>query len=206
MFRTQQLRLKRLVDVVAAGAGLVAVGPVIALAAAAVKVSTRGPVFFRQQRPGLHGKPFTILKFKTMNDARGPDGQLLPDAERLTRVGRWIRSTSVDELPQLLNVLRGDMSLVGPRPLLMRYLERYDARQARRHDVKPGITGLAQVRGRNALSWNEKFELDVQYVEQWSLWLDAKILAETVRTVVRRDGISSGGHATMPEFMGNPPK
>lgn len=206
VFRNQQLRLKRAVDLIAAGAGLMATAPVLAVAAAAVKASTGGPIFFRQQRPGLHGKPFTILKFKTMTDARGADGQLLPDAERLTTVGRFIRATSLDELPQLVNVLKGEMSLVGPRPLLMRYLERYDARQARRHEVKPGITGLAQVRGRNALSWPEKFELDVQYVERWSLLLDARILGETVLTVLRRDGISSKEHATMPEFLGNAPK
>lgn len=203
MRREQQLRLKRAFDVLASAAGLTAVAPVLAAAAAAVRVTMGAPVFFRQQRPGLHGVPFSIWKFRTMTDARGPDGELLPDEERLTAVGRFIRQTSLDELPQLLNVLKGEMSLVGPRPLLMRYLGRYSSRQARRHDMKPGITGLAQVRGRNALSWPEKFEWDVKYVEDFSLLLDARILLETALKVVKREGISAGAHATMPEFMGN---
>lgn len=200
--RDQQLKMKRLIDVVGAAAGLALSAPALAAAAVAVRASMGAPVFFRQQRPGLGGVPFRLLKFRTMSDARGPDGKLLPDAERLTRVGQFIRSTSLDELPQLLNVLKGEMSLVGPRPLLMQYLSRYDARQARRHEMKPGITGLTAVRGRNALSWAEKFELDVQYVEQWSLWLDVRILGETVAKMIKREGISSKGHATMPEFMG----
>ena len=203
MRREHQLRLKRAFDVLASAAGLTAVAPVLAAAATAVRVTMGAPVFFRQQRPGLHGVPFSIWKFRTMTDARGPDGELLPDEERLTRVGRFIRQTSLDELPQLLNVLKGEMSLVGPRPLLMRYLGRYSSRQARRHDMKPGITGLAQVRGRNALSWPEKFEWDVKYVEDFSLLLDARILLETALKVVKREGISAGAHATMPEFMGN---
>lgn len=202
--REHQLRLKRAFDVLASAAGLAASAPVLALAAAAVRVSMGAPVFFRQQRPGLHGAPFFIWKFRTMTDARGADGQLLPDDARLTRVGRFIRQTSLDELPQLVNVLKGEMSLVGPRPLLMRYLGRYSARQARRHEMKPGITGLAQVRGRNALSWPEKFEWDVKYVDEFSLLLDAKILLETALKVVKREGISSSTHATMPEFMGEP--
>lgn len=200
--RVIQRALKRVLDVAGAGAGLVAGAPAMVGAAVAIRATMGAPVFFRQQRPGLHGKPFGLYKFRTMTDARGPDGELLPDAERLTPVGQFIRSTSLDELPQLLNVLRGEMSLVGPRPLLMRYLPRYSPRQSRRHEVKPGITGLAQVRGRNSLSWAEKFEHDVRYVEQWSLALDVRILVETVAQVLKRDGISSEGHATMPEFMG----
>ncbi|MDX2009470.1 MAG: sugar transferase [Myxococcaceae bacterium] len=198
----QQRKVKRAIDVVASAAGLLVTGPAILGAAALVRATLGAPVFFRQQRPGLHGKPFHIWKFRTMTDEKGPDGKLLPDDERLTRVGRFLRSSSLDELPQLLNVLKGEMSLVGPRPLLTRYLERYTPRQARRHEVPPGITGLTQVRGRNALSWDEKFELDVQYVENWSLWLDLQILGETALRVVDRRGISNAGHATMPEFMG----
>jgi sugar transferase EpsL len=200
--RDQQLRLKRAVDVVGAAAGLALGAPVMLAAAAAIRASMGGPVLFRQQRPGHLGQPFHVYKFRTMSDARDAAGRLKPDAERLTRVGRFIRATSLDELPQLLNVLKGEMSLVGPRPLLMQYLGRYTPRQARRHEVKPGITGLAQVRGRNSLSWEEKFEYDVQYVEQWSLGLDARILLETLGKVVKRDGISQQGHATMSEFMG----
>lgn len=203
MTREQQLLAKRVLDVAGAAACLALGAPVITAAAAAVRLSMGAPVFFRQERPGLHGRPFRLFKFRTMTDERGPDGKLLPDAQRLTAVGRFIRSTSLDELPQLLNVLKGEMSLVGPRPLLMQYLSRYDERQAKRHDMKPGITGLAQVRGRNSLSWEEKFEHDVQYVESWSLLLDARILLETVAQVVLRKGISAGGHATMPEFMGS---
>lgn len=200
--RAARSAVKRAVDLLGAATGLVLGAPAMAAAAVAIRATMGAPVLFRQQRPGLHGKPFGLYKFRTMTDARGPDGELLPDAERLTPVGRFIRSTSLDELPQLLNVLKGEMSLVGPRPLLMRYLPRYSPRQARRHEVKPGITGLAQVRGRNTLSWNEKFEFDVQYVDEWSLALDARILLETVGRVLKREGISSGAHATMPEFMG----
>ena len=203
MTRDQQLRIKRLIDLAGAAAGLLVAAPAMAAAAVAVRVSMGAPVFFRQERPGLGGRPFRLFKFRTMSDARGPDGNLLPDDERLTAVGQFIRSTSLDELPQLLNVLRGEMSLVGPRPLLMRYLARYNPRQARRHDMKPGITGLTAVRGRNALTWAEKFEFDVQYVEQWSLALDARILLQTVGKVLNRGGVSSDGHATMPEFLGD---
>lgn len=200
--RDVELAIKRLMDLVGATTGLMAGAPAMLGAAAAIRLTMGAPVLFRQQRPGLHGKPFGLYKFRTMTDARGPDGELLPDAERLTRVGQFIRSTSLDELPQLLNVLKGEMSLVGPRPLLMRYLARYSERQAKRHEMKPGITGLPGVRGRNALSWAKKFELDVQYVENWSLGLDLEILLQTVAQVLRRDGISSSGHATMPEFLG----
>jgi sugar transferase EpsL len=206
MKREQHLRVKRLLDVAGALAGLALGAPIMAAAAAAVRLRLGSPVLFRQARPGLHGRPFELLKFRTMADARSSDGAPLPDDQRLTALGQLLRATSVDELPQLFNVLRGEMSLVGPRPLLMRYLERYDSRQARRHEVLPGITGLTQVRGRNALSWEEKFELDVQYVEQWSLALDARILAETVAAVLGRRGVSSRGHATMPEFTGSAPE
>ncbi len=163
------------------------------------------PPLFVQRRPGIHGEVFRIFKFRTMTNETSSDGVLLPDAERLTPLGVWMRSTSIDEFPELLNVLRGEMSLVGPRPLLVQYLERYDERQARRHEVAPGITGLAQVRGRNALDWDAKFELDVQYVEQWSNWLDLTILWQTVSVVLDRDGISHGPEATMPEFQGAQP-
>lgn len=161
------------------------------------------PVLFRQERPGFGGRPFTVLKFRTMSEALGSDGELLPDDQRLGRFGRFLRATSLDELPGLWNVVKGDMSLVGPRPLLMAYLDRYSPEQARRHEVKPGITGWAQVNGRNALTWHEKFELDVWYVDHVSVWLDAKILALTLWNVVCRRGISAEGHATMPEFMGS---
>jgi sugar transferase EpsL len=160
------------------------------------------PVFFKQQRPGLHGKPFYMFKFRTMTNACDGDGCLLPDCDRLTPLGRFLRSTSLDELPELFNVLKGDMSLVGPRPLLMQYLDRYTPEQYRRHEVRPGVTGWAQVNGRNALSWEEKFEMDVWYVENRSFWLDLKILWMTLLKVVRREGISGDGCETMTEFEG----
>jgi sugar transferase EpsL len=158
------------------------------------------PVFFRQQRPGLHGRPFTMYKFRTMTEARDAHGNLLPDGERLTRFGRLLRSASLDELPELFNVLKGDMSLVGPRPLLMQYLDRYTPGQARRHKVKPGLTGWSQVNGRNAISWEEKFRLDVWYVDNWSIWLDIKIILITVWMIIRREGINQPGQPTMEEF------
>lgn len=161
------------------------------------------PVFFRQTRPGLHGKPFEMVKFRTMTDERGPDGLLLPDAVRLTSFGRFLRSTSLDELPELWNVIKGEMSLVGPRPLLMEYLPLYTSEQARRHEVRPGITGWAQVNGRNGISWEDKFILDVWYVDNRRLWLDIKILWLTVRKVLVRDGINTPGDTTMPVFKGN---
>ena len=160
------------------------------------------PVFFCQTRPGLNGKPFKMVKFRTMTDARGPDGQLLPDADRLTSFGRFLRASSLDELPELWNVLKGDMSLVGPRPLLVEYLPLYSPEQARRHEMRPGITGWAQVNGRNALSWDDKFKLDVWYVDHRSMWLDIKILWLTVRKVLVREGISAAGEATMTRFTG----
>ena len=161
------------------------------------------PVFLAQQRPGLGGKPFHLIKFRSMTNALDAQGRLLPDEKRLLRVGRFLRSTSLDELPELVNIVKGDMSLVGPRPLLMEYLPRYSAEQFRRHEVRPGLTGLAQVSGRNAITWEEKFDLDVQYVDQWSMWLDVKILAATVRKVFLRHGISQEGHATAAKFQGS---
>lgn len=186
-----------------AGLGLLVLGPVMLLVAVLVRLGIGSEVLFRQRRPGLHGVPFTLLKFRTMTDARDARGRLLPDADRLTPLGRFIRSTSLDELPELVNVLRGDMSLVGPRPLLTEYLERYSSEQMRRHEVKPGITGWAQVNGRNALSWQRKFALDVWYVDNRSLWLDLKILALTLGTIVRREGINEPGEATARQFLGN---
>lgn len=197
-------RLKRGLDIALSSCGLLVVGPVLATVAGAVAVKLGRPVFFRQRRAGRGGTPFEVIKFRTMTDARGPDGNLLPDDQRLTPFGRWLRSTSLDELPELLNVLRGEMSLVGPRPLHVRYLPRYNARQARRHDVRPGITGLAQVRGRNALDWPERLELDVQYTETMSALLDLQILLETILVAVRREGINQEGCATMTEFQGEP--
>lgn len=179
--------------------------PVAGVVACAVSLAHGRPVLFRQVRPGRHGKPFTMWKFRTMTSARGEAGQLLPDEQRLTRFGRFLRRTSLDELPELFNVLRGDMSLVGPRPLLMEYLDRYTKEQARRHDVRPGPTGWVQVNGRNALTWEKKFELDVWYVRNASAVLDVAILAKTVRKVLLGDGVASVGHATMPRFMGATP-
>ena len=164
------------------------------------------PVLFRQMRPGLQGEPFFLLKFRTMNDVRDEQGELLPDDGRLTGLGSFLRSTSLDELPELFNVLKGEMSIVGPRPLLMQYLDRYTPEQARRHEVKPGVTGWAQVNGRNAISWEEKFELDVWYVDNWSLWLDVKIICMTVWKILKREGVNQPGHATAQEFMGNEQK
>jgi sugar transferase EpsL len=194
--------VKRILDLFLAGLGLLLLSPVLLILAVLVRLAHGSPVLFRQQRPGYRGRPFQLYKFRTMSDARDAQGQLLPDAERLTSLGRMLRATSLDELPELLNVLRGEMSLVGPRPLLMQYLERYSPEQARRHDVLPGITGWAQINGRNALTWEDKFRLDVWYVDHWSFWLDLKIIAITLFKVVRREGISQPGHATAEEFMG----
>jgi lipopolysaccharide/colanic/teichoic acid biosynthesis glycosyltransferase len=201
--RGPQRALKVLLDRGAALAGLAALSPVLLAVAAVIRVRMGAPVFFLQERPGLGGRIFRVVKFRTMRNAVGRDGTLLPDAERLTALGKLLRATSLDELPQLWNVVRGDLSLVGPRPLLVQYLPRYTPEQARRHDVLPGITGWAQVNGRNALSWDEKFALDVWYVDHWSFVLDLKILGLTLLSVVRRDGISQDGHVTMPEFMGS---
>ncbi len=201
--RGWRLIVKRAIDLGVAAFGLVLLAPVMAATAAVVALSMGRPVLFRQQRPGYRGRPFQIVKFRTMRHAVDPaTGEPLADAERLTRAGRLIRSTSLDELPQLLNVLRGELSLVGPRPLLMQYLSRYNSEQSRRHDVLPGITGWAQVNGRNAADWEERFRLDVWYVDNWSLLLDARILVRTVKSVLRREGINREDHVTMYEFMG----
>ena len=189
-------------DRLAAALWLILSLPLWLAVAVGVRCSMGAPVFFRQVRPGYQGRPFTLFKFRTMLDLRDRNGTLLPDAHRLTRVGRWLRSVSIDELPQLLNVLRGEMSLVGPRPLLMQYLDRYTPEQARRHEALPGITGWAQVNGRNSISWEEKLAFDTWYVDHWSLLLDARILARTLRNVILRRGISNQDHATMPEFLG----
>jgi lipopolysaccharide/colanic/teichoic acid biosynthesis glycosyltransferase len=195
-------RAKRIFDILVSAVALVALSPLLLALALLIRGLLGSPVLFTQTRPGLHGRPFTIYKFRTMLDARYEDGSPLPDEERLTRFGRFLRATSLDELPELVNVLKGEMSLVGPRPLIMAYLDRYTSEQARRMDVPPGITGLAQVRGRNALSWNERLRLDVLYVDEWSFGLDLWILLQTMRAVVQREGISAEGHATMPEFRG----
>lgn len=196
--------LKRCLDLLASFVALLLLSPAFLVVAVLIRTRLGSPVIFRQIRPGLNGRPFTMYKFRTMLDARDKAGNLLPDEHRLTRFGRLLRSTSLDELPELFNVLIGDMSLVGPRPLLMEYLKRYSPRQARRHEVKPGITGWAQINGRNALSWEDKFDLDVWYVDHWSVWLDIKVLGLTVWKVVRREGISAEGHSTAPAFMGTP--
>ena len=194
--------LKRSFDFIAALALLIGLSPLLALLALAVRCKLGRPVLFAQQRPGLQGAPFEFHKFRTMDDARNAAGELLPDAERLTPFGAWMRKTSLDELPQLFNVIKGDMSLVGPRPLLMEYLPLYTPRQARRHEVRPGITGWAQVNGRNALDWEERFELDLWYVEHRTFLVDVKIIALTLARLAKPQGISRGGHATMPKFTG----
>ena len=197
-----QLFGKRLFDVLIAGIALVVLAPLMALLALLVRVTMGAPVLFRQDRPGLHGAPFTLYKFRTMLDTRDAHGNLLDDDARLTAVGRFLRSTSLDELPELVNILKGDMSLVGPRPLLMEYLLRYTPEQMRRHDVVPGLTGWAQVSGRNALDWDEKFARDVWYVDNRSFLLDLRILVATALIVLRRQGISQPGHATAEKFTG----
>jgi len=204
--RGLSLLAKRAIDRAAGVAGVFATSPLMAAVAVAVKLDVGSPVLFSQERPGLNGVPFRIFKFRTMRDARDANGKPLPDEERLTRVGKLLRSLSLDELPQLWNVAKGELSLVGPRPLLMQYLGRYSPEQARRHEVMPGITGWAQINGRNALDWAEKFDLDTWYADNWSLVLDAKILLKTAWQVVARKDVSQAGHATMPEFMGSAPK
>jgi lipopolysaccharide/colanic/teichoic acid biosynthesis glycosyltransferase len=197
---------KRALDLVVAGAALLVLAPLMAVLAVVVRLGVGGRVLFRQERAGLGGRPFEVLKFRSMRDARGADGSLLPDAERLTAVGRWLRATSLDELPQLVNVLRGEMSLVGPRPLPRAYVARYSDQERRRLDVVPGLTGWSQVNGRNAMDWAHKLALDVWYVDNRSLRLDLRILARTVRTVLAGDGVTAHGHATMPEFVGTAPR
>ena len=198
--------LKRLFDILGAVLGLLILLPIIVTLAWQVRRKLGSPVLFRQTRPGLHGKPFQLIKFRTMRNAIGLDGRPLPDSERMTSFGSFLRSASLDELPELWNVLKGDMSLVGPRPLLMEYLPLYSLEQARRHELRPGVTGWAQVNGRNALSWEEKFRLDVWYVDNHSFWLDLKILALTVKKVFVREGISAAGEVTMTYFTGSPKK
>ena len=193
---------KRTLDLVLSAGALLLLSPLIAALALLVRTRLGTPVLFRQQRPGLGGIPFILYKFRTMTDARDVQGRLLSDTERLTPFGRFLRSTSLDELPELLNVLHGEMSLVGPRPLLMQYLDRYTPEQARRHEVRPGITGWAQVNGRNALTWEQKFALDVWYVDHVSLALDAKIIVLTIAKIIKREGINEPGQATAQEFMG----
>ena len=195
---------KRTLDLILTVPALIVLSPVLLLLGILVAILLGSPVLFRQRRPGLHGRPFWLLKFRTMTDARDAGGALLPDAVRLTAFGRFLRATSLDELPELFNVLKGEMSLVGPRPLLMQYLERYTSEQARRHEVRPGITGWAQVNGRNAITWEEKFKLDIWYVDHRSLWLDMKIIAMTVWKILNREGINQPGQATMEEFKGAP--
>lgn len=195
--------MKRLVDIVFSLAGIVVLCFPLLIVAILVSGNLGSPVIFRQARPGWHGKPFQLVKFRTMSDGEGENGELLPDAKRIPPFGRMLRATSLDELPELWNVLKGDMSLVGPRPLLMEYLDLYTPEQFRRHDVRPGITGWAQVNGRNELSWEDKFALDVWYVDNQSLWLDLKILLMTIMKVVKRDGVSHSGEATMSRFEGS---
>jgi len=195
-------RIKRLLDLFLTLVGLIILSPLILGVAIWIWVRLGEPILFRQVRPGYRGKPFTLYKFRTMTNERDSQGNLLPDEKRLTQMGHFLRATSLDELPSLLNVLRGEMSLVGPRPLLMEYLERYTTEQARRHDVLPGITGWAQIQGRNVLSWEDKFRLDVWYVDHWSMLLDLKILGSTLWKVIQREGINRPGHVTSPVFMG----
>ena len=195
--------LKRVFDVLVSAVALLLLCPVIVIVAWQIRRKMGSPVLFRQVRPGLHGRPFGMIKFRTMKDALDASGNPLADAERLTPFGQFLRSSSLDELPELWNVLRGDMSLVGPRPLLMEYLPLYSAEQARRHEVRPGVTGWAQVNGRNTLSWEDKFKLDVWYVDNRSFWLDIKVLFLTVKKVLIRDGISADGEATMAKFTGS---
>jgi sugar transferase EpsL len=197
------MEIKRLFDLSVTVPFLLCILPLLIMLALLIRFKNGSPVLFRQKRPGLHGKPFTINKFRTMTDSRNIDGSLKPDAQRQTRLGRFLRVLSLDELPEFFNVLKGNMSVVGPRPLLMQYLDRYTPEQARRHDVKPGITGWAQVNGRNAISWEDKFRLDVWYVDNRSLCLDIKIILKTLAKVIKRDGINEKGQETMSEFMGS---
>ena len=193
---------KRIFDLLGTIIGLIIISPVLLVLAILVWICHGRPILFRQTRPGYKGRPYTNMKFRTMNNRYTPNGSLLPDAERITPFGHFLRATSLDELPELFNILGGEMSLVGPRPLLMQYLRRYSAEQMRRHDVLPGMTGWAQVNGRNVLTWEEKFQLDVWYVDHWSFWLDIKILLLTLWKAIKREGINQPGHATAEEFMG----
>lgn len=198
--------MKPLLDTIITLTAVLLLFPVLCIIALAIRIKLGLPVLFKQTRPGLHGKPFTLLKFRTMTDEIDASGRLRSDGERLVPLGKFLRATSLDELPTLWNVLKGDMSIVGPRPLLIQYLDRYTPEQARRHVVKPGLTGWAQVNGRNAITWEEKFKLDVWYVDNQSFWLDLKIIALTIKKVLMREGISAEGEATMNEFMGSSSK
>jgi len=193
---------KRIFDFIATSLGLILISPILLILSLSIWISLGSPIIFRQKRPGYLSKPFWIYKFRTMTDKRGEDGNLLPDSERITPVGHFLRTTSLDELPELLNIIRGEMSWVGPRPLLMDYLTRYSAEQIRRHNVLPGITGWAQINGRNLITWEDKFRFDVWYVDNWTFWLDIKILVITFWKVLKREGINQPGHATAEEFQG----
>ena len=205
MSRTVRLAIKRLIDLLVALILVVVLSPIIALIAIAVRLSSGSPILFRQERPGCDGEIFTLLKFRTMRDSTDGSGRVLSDGERLTGVGKVLRRTSLDELPEFANILRGQMSFVGPRPLLVEYLPLYSSEQARRHEVRPGLTGLAQVVGRNSLTWDQKFALDVQYVDNWSLWLDVRILWRTLSMVLTGRGVNAEGHATTEPFRGYQP-
>ena len=207
MFFSRDMKLsKRIFDITVSGIGLLIASPFMLIIALLVRIFLGTPILFRQQRPGFKGKPFYIYKFRTMTDRLGPDGKLLPDAERLTPLGHFLRALSLDEMPEFFNILRGDMSLVGPRPLMMEYLPLYSAEQMRRHDVIPGLTGLAQINGRNAITWEERFKLDVWYVDHWSFWLDIKIIFLTIYKVLKREDVSQPGQATVQYFTGNHPQ
>lgn len=198
--------VKRFFDIVSSLLAIIVLSPLLLVIAILVRIKLGSPVLFKQERPGKDEKIFTLMKFRTMTDERDENGELLPDEIRLTKFGKFLRSTSIDELPELFNILKGDMSVIGPRPLLVQYLPRYNAHQHRRHEVRPGLSGWAQVNGRNAISWQEKFNLDVEYVDNYSFFMDIKILFMTVINVFKRDGISSETSATMEEFMGNDDK
>lgn len=193
---------KRIFDFIATSLGLILISPILLILSLGIWISLGSPIIFRQKRPGYLSMPFWIYKFRTMTDKRGENGYLLPDAERITPFGHFLRTTSLDELPELLNIIRGEMSLVGPRPLLMDYLTRYSSEQIRRHDVLPGISGWAQIHGRNLITWEDKFRYDVWYVDNWTFWLDIKILSITFWKVLKREGINQPGHATAEEFLG----
>ena len=195
--------VKRILDVISSLLAIIILSPLLAVTSVLVKTKLGSPVLFKQERPGKDEKIFTLMKFRTMTDERDENGELLPDEVRLTKFGKFLRSTSIDELPELFNILKGDMSVIGPRPLLVKYLPRYNEHQHRRHEVKPGLSGWAQVNGRNAISWEEKFDFDVEYVDNYSLLMDIKVLFMTVANVLKREGISSETSATMEEFMGN---
>lgn len=195
--------VKRILDIISSLLAIIILSPLLAATSVLVKTKLGSPVLFKQERPGKNEKIFTLMKFRTMTDERDENGELLPDEVRLTKFGKFLRSTSIDELPELFNILKGDMSVIGPRPLLVQYLPRYNEHQHRRHEVKPGLSGWAQVNGRNAISWEEKFDFDVEYVDNYSLLMDIKVLFMTLANVLKRDGISSETSATMEEFMGN---